>query len=154
MEAIAKSRRRFRFTLGGVLIAILVIALILGGIEHVRREKRRDRHSHDQLTLLVNVTQTVLTSARQTLIPADAQMSSSRMGMGSSYVQWHTSVGETDATGRKLIELEIRGSITESDLQPITIIHGNAKLDREIIQLLSKEYGKRQWKYTIQPPFK
>src|SRR5712672_25399 len=62
-EALDRSPRRLRFTLRGALIAIFFIALILGGIDYIRRESRLVQFAHEQLTLQRDVTEAVLAKA-------------------------------------------------------------------------------------------
>ena len=98
---------------GGALIAIFFIALILGGIEYVRRENRLVRFAHEQLTLQRDVTEAVLAQARQDLIPPGTLLRSSGTGSSSSYMNWGSQTAFMESSGRGLIRLEIKAAERE-----------------------------------------
>jgi len=142
------ARPRFRITIGVALIAILGIGLILGWVEHVRREKRRDDDSHGQLSLQDRVTQAVLSQAKQDLVPPGVAPRTSSMGVGGSWTDWRTTVKM--AEDRSLIDLEVRGSMEGNDLRPIRIIDRGGELHPEILGRLRAEYARRKWAYVVE----
>lgn len=143
------SSRRLRLSLGSALIAILVIALIFGLVAHVRREAIRERLAHKELALQESVTPQVLSKARTDLMPPGVSETSSQMGVGSSYMDWHTTM-RVVGKGRDMIDLEVRGSMQGSELRPIRIIPRKGELHAEIIRKLTEEYRKRKWAYVIE----
>jgi hypothetical protein len=142
------AKPRFRYTLRGALIAIFFIALILGGVEYVRREKRLTQLAHAELAHQRNVTEATLAQAHQELIPPGTMLQSSGTGSSSSYMDWGEQMVMIESSGDTLIELEIRGRMVGSELLPIRI---TAKGDwkPEILRRLAKEYDKRKWRYDV-----
>jgi hypothetical protein len=152
LKGAVASPKRLRFTLGSALIAILVIALVLGVVGSRWREQQRASAIHDQLVIQNDVTSDIFNRAQQELVPPGTPMFSSSRGGGSSYDNWHESMGLIAAPHRDLIGLEVEGSTSQGELDPIRIItKTKGELNPELLRRLTQEYAKRKWRYVVQP---
>lgn len=139
-----------RFTIGFAMGVIFVITCALAAVDRVRRDGERERFIRAQLPAQEGITEAILLRAERDLITPEMNTTLSQLGGGSSPEGWHVRSHTVVGHDCDMIDLEVKGSKSGTELQPIRIIDKGGKLNGEVIKRLTEEYSERGWKYVVE----